>query len=67
MMQRLAIACIRWYQRKGTSLHDRCRFEPTCSEYMRLSIEKYGTFPGIWKGIKRIRRCRYPNGGTDYP
>ncbi len=44
-----------------------CRFEPSCSEYMKIAIQKYGIFYGIYKGIKRLLRCHYPNGGKDYP
>ena len=49
------------------STRDRCRFEPTCSTYMILSIKRYGVFRGVIKGIKRILRCKPPNGGIDYP
>ncbi|NTV44295.1 MAG: membrane protein insertion efficiency factor YidD [Candidatus Yonathbacteria bacterium] len=35
-----------------------CAFYPTCSEYMIMSIEKYGVIQGIKKGLKRILRCR---------
>jgi putative membrane protein insertion efficiency factor len=44
----------------------RCRFKPTCSEYMVQAIRKYGIFKGFWLGAKRIGRCR-PNckGGYD--
>ena len=42
-----------------------CRFTPTCSEYTRQAIEKYGTIRGTWMGIKRISRCR-PGGGFGY-
>ena len=44
-----------------------CLFEPSCSEYMLLAIDKYGTFKGVLKGIKRLLRCHHPNGGVDYP
>ena len=44
-----------------------CLFEPSCSEYMLLAIEKYGVFKGVIKGIKRLIRCHHPNGGVDYP
>ena len=44
-----------------------CRFEPTCSTYMILAIQKYGPIIGFIKGIKRLLRCRPPNGGVDYP
>ena len=44
-----------------------CYFEPSCSEYMRLSILKYGVFRGVYKGILRLGRCHFPNGGVDFP
>jgi len=35
-----------------------CRFEPTCSEYAREAVEKYGVMKGLWIGTKRILRCQ---------
>ena len=49
------------------SVRSQCRFEPSCSTYMILSIKKYGIIYGVFKGICRIIRCRPPNGGVDYP
>lgn len=34
-----------------------CIYYPTCSEYTRLSILKYGVFKGLKKGFKRFLRC----------
>jgi len=34
---------------------------------MIIAIQKYGIINGIILGIKRIQRCRIPNGGYDYP
>lgn len=48
-------------------VRERCRFQPTCSTYMILAINKYGLIIGIIKGIKRLLRCKPPNGGEDYP
>ena len=48
-------------------VRDRCRFVPTCSTYMIMAINKYGLFIGVIKGIKRLMRCKPPNGGVDYP
>lgn len=45
----------------------RCVYEPSCSEYMILAVKKYGCIRGLWKGIKRLRRCHPPNYGKDYP
>jgi putative membrane protein insertion efficiency factor len=43
-----------------------CRFEPTCSEYMRQAVEKHGAAKGTWMGIKRILRCQpFCKGGHD--
>lgn len=42
-----------------------CRFTPTCSEYTKQAIEKYGFIRGTFMGIKRISRCR-PGGGCGY-
>ncbi len=50
-----------------TWLRMRCRHEPSCSEYFRLAVERHGLLRGTAMGIKRINRCRPPNGGTDCP
>lgn len=56
------------YQRSAPAMiRKACLFTPSCSEYMRLSIMKYGVIKGVGKGLKRIRRCCPPNGGTDEP
>ncbi len=49
------------------SMRDRCRFEPSCSTYMIMALQKYGFFVGVYKGIRRICRCHPPNGGEDLP
>lgn len=46
-------------------LGNNCRFLPTCSEYTKESIIKFGFFKGVWLGIKRIVRC-HPWGKSDY-
>jgi putative membrane protein insertion efficiency factor len=56
------------YQRYASAdIRLSCLFRPTCSEYMILALEKYGVIAGLIKGINRLLRCRYPNGGEDYP
>ena len=43
-----------------------CRFEPTCSEYAKQAVEKYGALRGTWMGVKRILRCQpFCKGGYD--
>ena len=43
-----------------------CKYYPTCSEYTKQAIEKYGCTLGIIKGIKRIIKCNpFSKGGYD--
>lgn len=46
-------------------MHNNCRFIPTCSEYTKEAIIKYGSFQGLWFGLKRIIRC-HPFGKFGY-
>lgn len=67
-LKRLLICTVKIYQRLAPdSLRNKCRFEPSCSQYMILSLEKYGTLKGFSLGIKRIKRCKVGNGGYDFP
>ena len=34
-----------------------CAYYPTCSEYTKQAIEKYGALKGIYLGCRRILRC----------
>lgn len=66
-MARLALAAITLYQYLLSPFLGRhCRFAPSCSEYAREAIAKYGALKGTWLGMKRILRC-YPwhPGGYD--
>ena len=67
-LKRILIFLVKVYQRFAPAkLRERCRYEPSCSQYMILSIEKYGAVRGAYKGIRRWRSCRPPNGGFDMP
>lgn len=56
------------YQRFApASVRSVCLFTPSCSEYMRLSILKYGVCRGVVRGLRRLRKCHPPNGGIDEP
>lgn len=42
-----------------------CRFTPTCSEYAKQAIRKYGPLKGMYLALKRLLRC-HPWGGSGY-
>ena len=49
-----------------TSKNINCKFYPTCSEYTKQAIEKYGAGRGLLKGLYRILRCNpFSKGGYD--
>lgn len=64
----IIIFLIKIYQKLAPiSIRSKCRFEPSCSNYMLTSLEKYGLLKGLIKGVKRLNRCNINNGGYDYP
>jgi len=68
LTRRFAIGLVLWYKVLAPiEMRDSCRFYPTCSTYMIMAIQKYGLVYGIYKGIRRLLRCKPPNGGVDYP
>lgn len=45
-----------------------CRFEPSCSRYAQLCIERLGPLRGTWLGLLRLLRCHpFCPGGHDPP
>ena len=38
-----------------------CNYDPTCSEYFKQAVNKYGVLKGIRLGVNRIKRCNNPN------
>ncbi len=68
-MKRLISECLFLFKRYLSPLLPRsCRFSPTCSEYARLVVLKYGPWRGLYLGIGRVLRC-HPlcPGGIDLP
>ncbi len=46
-------------------LPNSCRYQPTCSEYARQALLKYGFLKGIRLAAKRIASC-HPWGGSGH-
>ena len=66
-MRKLIVAILRLYKwALSPLLPSACRYYPSCSEYMRQAVEKYGPVRGVWMGVKRVARCHpFHQGGLD--
>lgn len=66
-MRKLIVAILRSYKLiVSPLLPSACRYYPSCSEYMREAVEKYGPARGVWMGVKRLLRCHpFHSGGLD--
>jgi len=66
-MQWFLIRALRLYQIViSPLLPAACRFYPSCSEYMRQAVARYGALKGIWMGLRRLARCHpFHSGGFD--
>lgn len=66
MIKKIVIFMINIYQKISRHTPRVCRFHPTCSQYMKEAIIKYGIFKGGILGLKRICRCHpWNEGGYD--
>ena len=67
IFKNIAISLINLYKYLiSPLLGNNCRYLPTCSEYTKESIIKYGVVKGFWLGLKRIAKCHpWRKGGYD--
>ncbi|MFZ5557009.1 MAG: membrane protein insertion efficiency factor YidD [Pseudomonadota bacterium] len=69
-MSRLLNALIRAYQvAVSPFIGPHCRYTPSCSEYAREAIERYGAARGSWLAARRVARCHpfHPGGHDPVP
>jgi len=66
-MGRPTIFLLRCYKRwLSPLLGPRCRFHPSCSDYARVAVARFGTLRGGWLALWRIMRCQpLCSGGID--
>ena len=69
-MKNFIIKLIVWYQKNISiwldSKNIKCKYYPTCSEYTKQAVEKYGVLKGFLLGIWRVIRCNpFSKGGYD--
>ena len=69
-MKKICTSIIKLYQKTISKLisskNIHCKYYPTCSEYTKQAIEKYGVVKGIFKGFIRILKCNpFSKGGYD--
>jgi putative membrane protein insertion efficiency factor len=65
----LLLVSIRIYQwLVSPLLGNCCRFEPSCSRYAQICIERQGPVRGSWLALLRLLRCNpFCPGGHDPP
>lgn len=69
-MKKILIFFIKIYKKTFSPILEalgiRCKYYPSCSEYTKQAIEKYGCLQGCFLGIKRILKCNpFSKGGYD--
>lgn len=66
--RKIGVLLIEFYQKYiSKSFGKRCIYYPTCSEYTKQAILKYGLILGSIIGAFRILRCNpFSKGGIDY-
>jgi putative membrane protein insertion efficiency factor len=66
-MKTLLLGLLRLYQYAlRPLLGANCRFYPSCSDYAREAVERYGALRGVVLAARRLGRCHpYHPGGYD--
>lgn len=69
-MKKIFLFCIKKYKKYISPIVSHfgihCKYYPTCSEYAKQAITKYGIFKGLFLSIKRFFKCNpFSKGGYD--
>jgi hypothetical protein len=67
MIKGISVAIIKIYQGSlRYMLPCACRFTPTCSEYAKQAIERFGFFRGAFKALVRLFHCHPYSGKSGF-
>lgn len=64
------VALLKLYQYAISPLLGRsCRFDPSCSHYAVLALQRHGAIKGLWLAARRVGRCHpwHPGGYDPVP
>jgi len=69
-MKKFFLFCLEKYKKYISPILEKfgihCKYYPTCSEYARQAITKYGVIKGILLSFKRFCKCNpFSKGGYD--
>lgn len=69
-MKKIILFLIKIYQKYISKIFSylgiKCKYYPSCSEYTRQAISKYGCLKGSFLGAKRFLKCNpFSKGGYD--
>ena len=67
-MKKMGIFLIKIYKKYFSTIFHfhgvHCKYYPTCSEYCKQAIQKYGFLKGVFLGFIRILKCNpFSKGG----
>ncbi|MEZ5462513.1 MAG: membrane protein insertion efficiency factor YidD [Dokdonella sp.] len=67
LVSRLILHLLAFYKRfVSPLLGSRCRFHPSCSDYSRVAVARFGSLRGSWLTVNRLLRCQpLCAGGSD--